>query len=118
MSNEEIGAPEGTTFIVRNLFYNTPARRKFLKTAQTEGNYINDLMERLALSHPGVSFKFISNGQTKMHTSGNSREKDMIYHIYGQGYHLRRFLRDLTHKNEYFSCQGFYRKTVNFPRKP
>ena len=52
--NEEIGAPEGTTFIVRNLFYNTPARRKFLKTAQTEGNYINDLMERLALSHPGV----------------------------------------------------------------
>lgn len=73
--NEEIGAPEGTTFIVRNLFYNTPARRKFLKTAQTEGNYINDLMERLALSHPGVSFKFINNGQTKMHTSGNSREK-------------------------------------------
>ena len=82
--NEEIGAPEGTTFIVRNLFYNTPARRKFLKTAQTEGNYINDLMERLALSHPGVSFKFINNGQTKMHTSGNSREKDMIYHIYGR----------------------------------
>ena len=65
MSNDEIGAPDGTTFIVRNLFYNTPARKKFLKTAQTEGNYISDLMERLALSHPDVSFKFISNGQTK-----------------------------------------------------
>ena len=60
MSNDEIGAPDGTTFIVRNLFYNTPARKKFLKTAQTEGNYISDLMERLALSHPDVSFKSVS----------------------------------------------------------
>ena len=101
--NEEIGAPEGTTFIVRNLFYNTPARRKFLKTAQTEGNYINDLMERLALSHPGVSFKFINNGQTKMHTSGNSREKDMIYHIYGRD--ITSGLLEIDHKNEYFHLQ-------------
>ncbi len=82
--NEEIGAPEGTTFIVRNLFFNTPARRKFLKSATTEGNYIADLIERLALSHPAVSFQFINNGQTKLHTSGNANEKDLIYHIYGR----------------------------------
>ena len=108
--NEEIGAPEGTTFIVRNLFYNTPARRKFLKTAQTEGNYINDLMERLALSHPGVSFKFINNGQTKMHTSGNSREKDMIYHIYGRD--ITAGLLEIDHKNEYFHVRGFIGKPL------
>lgn len=108
--NEEIGAPEGTTFIVRNLFYNTPARRKFLKTAQTEGNYINDLMERLALSHPGVSFKFINNGQTKMHTSGNSREKDMIYHIYGRD--ITSGLLEIDHKNEYFHVKGFIGKPL------
>ena len=107
---EEIGAPEGTTFIVRNLFYNTPARRKFLKTAQTEGNYINDLMERLALSHPGVSFKFINNGQTKLHTSGNSREKDMIYHIYGRD--ITSGLLEIDHKNEYFHVKGFIGKPL------
>ena len=81
---EEIGAPEGTTFLVRNLFYNTPARRKFLKTAATEAGYVSDLMERLALSHPGVSFKFINNGDTKLHTSGNCNLRDIIYGIYGR----------------------------------
>ncbi len=83
-SLEEIGAPEGTTFLVRNLFYNTPARRKFLKTAQTEAGYIGDLMEKLALSHPEISFKFIANNQLKLHTSGNSNLKEIIYHIYGR----------------------------------
>lgn len=106
--NEEIGAPDGTTFIVRNLFYNTPARRKFLKTAQTEGNYIGDLMERLALSHPDVSFKFINNGQTKMHTSGNSNEKDMIYHIYGRD--ITASLLPVKAETEYFSVKGFIGK--------
>ena len=81
---EEIGAPEGTTFKVRNVFYNTPVRRKFLKSPQTEAGYINDLMERLALSHPGVSFKFINNNQNRLHTSGNSNLKDIIYGIYGR----------------------------------
>ena len=81
---EEIGAPEGTTFLVRNLFYNTPARRKFLKTAATEAGYVSDLMERLALSHPGISFKFINNGDTKLHTSGNCNLRDIIYGIYGR----------------------------------
>lgn len=83
-SIEDIGCPQGTTFIVRNLFYNTPARRKFLKTAMTEAGYISDLMHRLALSHPEVSFKFINNGQTKLHTTGNMRLKDIIYNVYGR----------------------------------
>lgn len=108
--NEEVGAPDGTTFIVRNLFYNTPARRKFLKSAQTEGNYIADLMERLALSHPNVSFKFINNGQTKMHTSGNSNEKDMIYHIYGRD--ITAAVLPINVSNELFTVKGFIGKPM------
>ncbi len=81
---EETAAPEGTTFLVRSLFYNTPARRKFLKTPMTEAGYISDLMERMALSHPEISFQFINNGQAKLHTSGNHNLKDVIYHIYGR----------------------------------
>jgi len=80
----EVGAPDGTTVIVRNLFYNTPARRKFLKTVATEGNYIADLMEHLALGHPDISFKFAVNGNTKFHTSGNGDLKEVIYRIYGR----------------------------------
>lgn len=81
---EEIGCPEGTTFIVRNLFYNTPARRKFLKTAMTEGNYVSELVEQIAMSHPDISFKFVNNGQNKLSTSGNGSLKDILYHIYGR----------------------------------
>lgn len=81
---EEIGCPDGTTFIIRNLFFNTPARRKFLKTAATEGAYISDLMERLAISNPGVACKLIVNGQVKLQTSGNGNIRDIIYHIYGR----------------------------------
>jgi DNA mismatch repair protein MutL len=81
---EEVGAPEGTTFLVRNLFFNTPARKKFLKSPVTEAGYIGDLVERLALSHPNISFKFINNGQNKLHTSGNANLKDIIYNIYGR----------------------------------
>lgn len=110
IANEEIGAPEGTTFLVRNLFYNVPARRKFLKTAQTEGNYINDLMERLALSHPGISFKFINNGQTKMHTAGNSREKDLIYHIYGRD--ITAALLPIEAETPLFQVKGFIGKPL------
>ena len=81
---EETGAKEGTTFLVRNLFYNTPARRKFLKTAMTEASHVNELMMRMALSHPEISFQFINNGQTKLHTSGNGKLKDAIYQIFGR----------------------------------
>ena len=83
-SNEDAGAKDGTTFLVRNIFYNTPARRKFLKTAMTEAGHVNELMIRLALSHPEVSFEFINNGQTKLHTSGNGRLKDAIYQLFGR----------------------------------
>ena len=83
-SLEEMGAPEGTTFLIRNLFYNTPARSKFLKSDMTEAGYINTLMEQLALSHPEISFKFIHNNKNKIYTSGNGKVKDIIYHIYGR----------------------------------
>ncbi len=81
---EEIGAPEGTTFIVRNLFYNTPARKKFLKTPQTEGSYIGDVMEHLALDNPTISFHYINNKDDKFSTSGNGDLKELIYRIYGR----------------------------------
>lgn len=81
---EEIGAPDGTTFIMRNLFYNTPVRRKFLKQPPTEGSYIAELMEHMALSRPDVSFKLMMNGQVKFHTSGNGDLKEVIYRIYGK----------------------------------
>lgn len=81
---EEIGAPEGTTFIVRNLFYNTPVRRKFLKTAATEAGYVADVVEHMAMSHPEISIRFINNNQNKVHTSGNNKLKDIIYNIYGR----------------------------------
>ena len=81
---EEAGCPSGTTFLVRNLFYNVPARKKFLKTAMTEGGYINELMERMALSRPDVSFKYMNNGKTVLHTTGGNELKDIIYHIFGR----------------------------------
>ena len=84
ISQEEIGAPDGTTFLVRDLFYNTPARRKFLKTAQTEGTYISDMLEKLALSHPDISFKYINNNQTRLHTSGNGNRNYENYFINGR----------------------------------
>ena len=109
-SMEEIGAPEGTTFLVRNLFYNTPARRKFLKTPQTETGYINDLMERLALSHPEISFKFIANNQLKIHTSGNSSLKEIIYHLYGRD--IAGNLLEIKEENDLFSIRGFIGKPL------
>lgn len=81
---EEVGAPEGTTLIVRNLFFNTPARRKFLKTAMTEGSYITDLLEHMALSHPDISFKYVINGQTKFFTNGDGDLRAIIYRIFGR----------------------------------
>lgn len=83
-SLEEIGAPNGTTFLIRDLFYNTPARAKFLKTPTTEAGYISSFIEQLALSHPHISFKYMQNGQTKLHTSGNDNLKEVIYQIYGR----------------------------------
>ena len=81
---DDIGAPDGTTFLVKNLFYNTPARRKFLKSATTEAGYVEQMMVHIALSHPKISFKFIHNNKNKIYTSGNGKVKDIIYHIYGR----------------------------------
>ena len=80
----EIGAPEGTTMIARELFFNTPVRKKFLKTPATEGSYVSDLMEHLALSRPDVAFQFMVNGNVRFHTSGNGDLKEIIYRIYGR----------------------------------
>ncbi len=81
---EDIGAKDGSTFLIHQIFYNTPARRKFLKSAMTEASHVNELMIRLALSHPEVSFEFVNNGQSKLHTSGNGKLKDVIYQVFGR----------------------------------
>ena len=83
-ANEPIGTPEGTTFVVRNIFYNTPARKKFLKTSATEGRYVGEVMEHMAVSHPEIAFKFILNGQVKLQTMGNGSLKDVLFYIYGK----------------------------------
>ncbi len=81
---EDVGAKDGSTFLIHQIFYNTPARRKFLKTPMTEGSHVNELMIRLALSHPEISFEFISNGQSRLHTSGNGKLRDVIYQVFGR----------------------------------
>ncbi len=107
---EEIGAPEGTTFLVRNLFYNTPARQKFLKTAQTEGAYVAALVEKMAMSHPDISVRFIQNGQNKLHTSGNHNLKDMIYTIFGR--EIAANLLPVELDSEFLQVRGFAGKPV------
>ena len=105
ISCEEIGAPVGTTIIVRNLFYNTPARKKFMKTDATEISYIYDLMCRICMSHPEISFKFISNGTDKLFTSGNGKLRDIIYHIYGRD--ITSNLLEINAKNNYMTISGY-----------
>lgn len=109
-SLEEIGAPEGTTFLVRNMFYHTPARKKFLKSATTEAGYVSDLMERMALSHPGISFKFINNRDTKLHTSGNCNLRDIVYGIYGRD--IASNVVKIDAGNERIKISGFIGKPV------
>ena len=104
-SLEDVGAPEGTTILVRNLFYNVPARKKFLKTAATEAGYISSLMEQMALSHPEVSIKYMANGQLKLHTSGNNQMKDVIYKIYGRD--ITRQLLPVEWENEFLKISGY-----------
>ncbi len=107
---EEVGAPDGTTFIVRNLFYNTPVRRKFLKSAQTEAGYINSLIEHLSLSHPDISFRFISNKQNRLHTSGNMNLKDIIYNVYGRD--ITKNLFEINAKTQDIEISGFIGKPL------
>lgn len=108
-SLEDIGVPDGTTFIVRNLFYNTPARRKFLKSANTEASYISDIVEKIALSHPEISIRFIINNQNKLHTSGNGSLRDVVYTVYN-----REIATNLIEINN--SCQ--FMKITGYIGKP
>lgn len=105
---DDIGAPDGTTFLVKNLFYNTPARRKFLKSATTEAGYVEQMMVHIALSHPEISFKFIHNNKNKIYTSGNGKVKDIIYHIYGRD--VAGALIPLEAQNEDVKVTGFVAK--------
>ena len=107
-SLEEMGAPEGTTFLIRNLFYNTPARSKFLKSDMTEAGYINTLMEQLALSHPEISFKYIQNRQVKLSSSGNYSVKDVIYSVYGR--EIAKALLEVSYENDFMKIEGFVGK--------
>ncbi|MBQ5360274.1 MAG: DNA mismatch repair endonuclease MutL [Lachnospiraceae bacterium] len=106
---EEIGAPDGTTVIVRNLFYNVPVRRKFLRQPQTEAGYVTDLIEHQALSHPGISFHYKVNGQDKLHTTGSGDLKELIYRIYG---------RDITKRILPLSAQEGDLKLEGFIGRP
>lgn len=107
---EEVGAPGGTTFLVRNLFYNTPARQKFLKTAQTEASYINDFIERLALSRPDIAFQFIVNNQPKLATSGNGDLKEVIYRIYGRDIAMN--LIEMHTESDFLKIDGYIGKPL------
>ncbi|MBD5520564.1 MAG: DNA mismatch repair endonuclease MutL [Lachnospiraceae bacterium] len=107
---EDVGAPDGTTFIVRNLFYNVPPRKKFLKQPQTEGSYIADLMEHLAISHPDISFHFIINNQNKFNTSGSNDLKEIIYRIYGKD--IVNELIEVHTEGEGFRIDGFLGKPI------
>lgn len=109
-SLEEIGCPGGTTIIVRNIFYNTPARRKFLKSATTEAGYISDLIERLMVSHPGVSFKLIMNNQVKLQSSGNNNSKDILYHVYGRN--IAKELLSVEFNSEDLKITGYIGKPI------
>ena len=109
-SIEDIGVPDGTTFLIRNLFFNTPARRKFLKSPVTEGGYISDIVERIAISHPEVSIRFIVNNQNKLHTAGNSKLKDVIYAIYGR--EIASNLIEINTENDFMKVTGLIGKPV------
>lgn len=103
--SSQIGCPDGTTIIVRNLFYNTPARKKYMKSASTEMSYIYDLVCRISMSHTEISFKLIVNGLDKLFTSGNGKLKDIIYHIYGKD--ITSNLLEVDNANDYLRIHGY-----------
>ncbi len=107
---EEIGIPVGTTFIVNNIFFNTPARRKFLRTAQTEAGYVSDIIEKIALSHPEIAISFKSNGKVKIHTSGNGNLKDVIYSIYGR--EITENILEINEENDFMKISGYIGKAI------
>ena len=110
VSFTDIGAPDGSTFLVKDIFYNTPARRKFLKTPVTEASYIEDLLEKMALSRPDISFRLIINGQTRLASSGNGRIRDLIYSVYGR--ETARELAEIDTEYEGIHVSGYIGKPV------
>ncbi|HHU89544.1 MAG TPA: DNA mismatch repair endonuclease MutL [Clostridiaceae bacterium] len=108
ISIHQTGSPKGTSFIVRNLFYNTPARYKFLKRDSTEAGYISDIIQRLALANPGISFKFIQNNRTQLHTPGNHDLLSVIYSIFGKD--IAKSVLPVSYKSEGFVLEGFIGK--------
>ena len=108
VSFEDVGAPVGTTMIVRDVFFNTPARRKFLKSVTTETAYITDLMEKFMLCNLDVSIRYIVNNQTRLQSSGNGDLKEVIYQIYGREVH--KALVEVDHKADDISIKGFIAK--------
>ena len=111
---ETVGCSEGTTFLVRNLFFNTPARKKFMKTPQTEASYIGDMIQYLALSHESIRFQYINHGQLKLQTSGNGNRKEAIYSIFGRDIAANLFLVDRIQAvgNDFIHITGFCGKPV------
>ncbi|MCR5628318.1 DNA mismatch repair endonuclease MutL [Eubacterium sp.] len=107
---EEVGLPDGTTFVIRNIFFNTPARRKFLKSGSTEGGYITDIVQKIALSNPDISFVLKVNGNTKIHTPGNGNLRDVIYSIYGRD--ITKNLVEINESNDFLKIHGFIGKPV------
>ena len=108
VSFEDVGAPVGTTMIVRDVFFNTPARRKFLKSVTTETAYITDLIEKFMLCNLDVSIRYIVNNQTRLQSSGNGDLKEVIYQIYGREVH--KALVEVDHKADDISIKGFIAK--------
>lgn len=108
VSFEDVGAPVGTTMIVRDVFFNTPARRKFLKSVTTETAYITDLMEKFMLCNLDVSIRYIVNNQTRLQSSGNGDLKEVIYQIYGREVH--KAMVEVDHKADDISIKGFIAK--------
>ncbi len=108
MSFDETGAPDGTTIIVKDLFYNTPARRKFLKSAMTEGNHVTQLIEKLILSHPDISFKYTSEGRVRLTGEGKCDTMAAIYNVFGRD--AAKNMNEISYDSENCSISGFVAK--------
>lgn len=110
LSLDDMGCPDGTTFIIRQLFYNTPARKKFLKSETTESSAVFDVIEHLALSHPEISFKLSVGGRDKLYTAGNGNLKDCLYQVYGK--EISDNVLELEVEDNNITVKGYIGKSV------
>ena len=102
------GAPEGTTIIVRDLFFNVPARKKFLNSPSSEATKIIEMMEELVLSNPSIAFQLLVNGQVKIQTNGSGNLKDVIFRLFGKEIHEG--LIPLDYEDDFIKIQGYISK--------